>query len=945
MKPTKRFWQLALIPSLICLGSTAYGQLYWDTNGATAGSDSSTSTSIWGISNVWSTDFTGATATGAYVAGSDVFFSAGTNDTSAYFLKLNGNLSANSLTFQEGIVTLSATDPAGIATLGAASLTIGAGGVTMAEGLNGQLYFGSTLGNIVLAADQAWTNNTTIAAQTLRVASGIVGNATAGNTTTLTMTGTSAAGANIEGVIGNGSGGGQLALTKSGSYTLTLNGGASNTYTGLTTLSGGILTLSKTGGATAVAGNISITAGTLNLGVANQIADASAITLSGGAINFSGRNETVASIALSGAATLSTGNSGATSAASTVNVTGGVTTTGTSKITINSGGVLTVDSLTLSGTNSALNAATGGNVLLGGGHNTIVTTLNIGSGGLTMSGQTIQVNSSSTAGTRINLNGDVTTTGTNNIGLSGTSTLAELNMGIGTRAFNINSPNTLSVSLNVAGNILSKDGQGTMTLTGNNTYTGQTLIKRGFLNAGSNNALGSTAGSTVVSSGATLQLVNNVTITGEELFLVGNSSTPTTGTNEQIYALRNSGGNNEWAGKVNIDLAPQNARFFTNAGNLKVSGEVVVSSATTGSGSGFSLVLGGNSAATGEISGNISQTETTTRQLGVIKNTGNTWTLSGVNAYKGTTHIYEGALSVSSIANNLGTSTSAIGLGNDTTSGTLLYTGGTETTARGIDLRSTTTGGGAIDQSGTGLLKIDGGVTSGASTTGKTLTLQGSTAGTGELTGSIADGTGSPTSITKAGTGTWTLSGTAKAYSGATNVTGGQLNTSTALTSTSAVNVTNGTFALGASDLVNNGATVSLGQGAIFQMGGFSDTFSTLAVTGTNAVLDLSGGSSTVNFGNSSSADWTGGLLTVLGWNGALAGGGAEQIHIAESGLTVNQLGQVVFFNPDGYAAGTYSAKFVGTELVPDALIPEPSAALLALLGGTGFLVCRRRQR
>ena len=945
MKPTKRLWPLALIPSLICLGGTAYGQLYWDTNGATAGSDSSASSSIWGISNVWSTDSTGASATGAYVAGSDVFFSAGTNDTSAYTLKLNGNLSANSLTFQEGTVTVSAADPAGTVTAGAASLTIGAGGVTMADGLSGQLYFGSTLGNVVLAADQAWTNSTTTTARTLRIASGVVGSATAGNTTTLTINGASTGAANIEGVVGNGSGGGQLALTKSGASTLTLNGTGANTYTGLTTLSGGGLTLAKTAGVTAIAGNVSITSGTLTLSTANQIADTSAITLSGGNITFGGKDETVASIALSGAATLSTGNSGGTSTPSTVVVNGAVTTSGTSKITVNSGGTLTVNSLALTGTNNAITGATGGNVLLGGGHNTAVTTLNIGSGGLSMTGQSIQVNSSTTAGTRINLNGDVTTTGTNTIGLSGTSTLAELNMGTGTRTFNVNSSNTLAIGLTVAGEILAKDGVGTMTLTGNNTYTGQTLVKRGFLNVSSNTALGSTAGSTVVSSGATLQLVNNVTITGEELFLIGNSSTTTPVTNEQIYALRNSSGNNEWAGKVNIDVTPQNARFFSNAGNLKISGEVVLSSTTTGSGSGFGLVVGGNSAATGEISGNISQTVGTTRQLGLIKNTSNTWTLSGTNTYKGTTLIYEGALSVSSIANQLGTSTSAIGLGNDTTSGTLLYTGGNETTARGIDLRSTTTGGGTIDQSGTGLLKIDGGVTSAASTTGKTLTLQGSTAGTGELTGTIADGTGSPTSVTKAGTGTWTLSGTAKAYSGATNVTGGQLNASTALTSTSAVNVTNGTFALGASDLVNNNATVSLGQGAVLQMAGFSDTFSTLAVTGTNAILDLSAGSSLVNFANSSSADWTGGLLTVLGWNGSLGGGGAEQLRIAESGLTLNQLGQVVFLNPNGYAAGTYSAKFVGTELVPDALIPEPSAALLALLGGTGFLVRRRRQR
>ncbi|MCX8512463.1 MAG: autotransporter-associated beta strand repeat-containing protein, partial [Chthoniobacteraceae bacterium] len=84
-------------------------------------------------------------------------------------------------------------------------------------------------------------------------------------------------------------------------------------------------------------------------------------------------------------------------------------------------------------------------------------------------------------------------------------------------------------------------------------------------------------------------------------------------------------------------------------------------------------------------------------------------------------------------------------------------------------------GGGVLDQSGWGTLVFTGGVTS----TGagfKTLTLQGSTAGSAQITGSIADnGNLAKTAIFKQGTGTWTLSG-ANTYSGGTTLSEGILN-------------------------------------------------------------------------------------------------------------------------------------------------------------------------
>jgi autotransporter-associated beta strand protein len=52
--------------------------------------------------------------------------------------------------------------------------------------------------------------------------------------------------------------------------------------------------------------------------------------------------------------------------------------------------------------------------------------------------------------------------------------------------------------------------------------------------------------------------------------------------------------------------------------------------------------------------------------------------------------------------------------------------------------------------------------------------LQGSTAGTGEIVGAIADSGGGATTLVKAGSGKWTLSGTCT-YTGTTTISGGEL--------------------------------------------------------------------------------------------------------------------------------------------------------------------------
>jgi fibronectin-binding autotransporter adhesin len=732
-------------------------------------------------------------------------------------------------------------------------------------------------------------------------------------------------------------------LAKSGANTLTLSGNTDNTYTGLTHVIAGALDLSKTSGATAVTGNLRISGGQVNLTQANQIADTAAVAVNGGTLNFQANNEIIASLTVAGGAAVNTGAGGGV-----INA-GAITRTGsTSKITINSGSKLIASSVSLSGDKIGLAGSTGGNILIGGSNTTKVTELEI-TGNLTMTNQTIQVNSAPTgqSGTRITLGGNYTGAGANEISVSGaTSALAEFALTAGAHTFTINSTgsgatliegNTV-VGMNVggAGDIV-KAGAGVLSLTGNNTFTGTTTVNNGIIRVLHNNALGSTVGGTVTNGGA-VRMEGNVTVTGESLRIIGVSAG-----NTFNAGLVNLSGDNIWNGGITMDVGSgssggQNARISMTDGTLDIKGNVVIDSGEI-SNATFGLVFTGNGG-TGTISGNISGIGASQN---LIKNGSSILTLTGTNTFTGHTRVDDGILNVQSIANNLGSPTGGnltINLGEGTATGTFRYVGSGESTSRGFTLRSNSTGGGVIEQAGSGALVITGGISGNSATIDKTLTLQGSTSGTGELTGNLADSSGTgKTNLVKTGTGEWTLSGTAKTYEGTTTVTGGTLNVSTALSNSTAISIANGTFVVGANNVIKDDAAVTLGAGGILHVANFTDVAGVLAVTG-QAQLHLAGGNNTLTFASSAAANWTSGTLTITGWTGL--GSGNDQIIFQGAGLSVSQLATVAFVNPAGFADGIYSAKFDGTQLVPDALIPEPSSLLLFLAGSSCMFVRRR---
>jgi autotransporter-associated beta strand protein len=314
----------------------------------------------------------------------------------------------------------------------------------------------------------------------------------------------------------------------------------------------------------------------------------------------------------------------------------------------------------------------------------------------------------------------------------------------------------LSALISGAGS-LTKNGTGTLTISNAaNTFSGGTIINSGQLtmNVQANAALGT--GPVTLNAPATLFL--------ERV----NATNPLTLNGGTIIASNGFG--DSWNGPVTL-----NSDTTVNAQ--------------------FNMSFGGTVSGAG----------------GFVKTGGSRLTLPGSNHFTGALTVQSGTLAAVTLNRvSGGTATSSLGapatvgngtisLGSGTSTGTLDYTGPGETTDRVIQLAGTT-GGATLSQTGTpsgiattrgtsGLLKFTSDVSipgSGSGDNRKTLTLThvsssatGTNPGSGEISGSIGDSlTGNAaqraTAITKAGSGTWTLSGS-NSYSGTTRVQAGTL--------------------------------------------------------------------------------------------------------------------------------------------------------------------------
>jgi alpha-galactosidase len=345
---------------------------------------------------------------------------------------------------------------------------------------------------------------------------------------------------------------------------------------------------------------------------------------------------------------------------------------------------------------------------------------------------------------QISQNGSSDLTITNNLMLSANTTVG----GSG------NGPVILSGTLSGMGS-LTKTNSGLLTLNSlTNTFSGGLTINTGRVSCGNPSSYLFGTGRVTVNPGANLSLNGNNNITNA---LTLNAAAVDNG--------------NSFSANLNgpITMEATSSFNFGTTGNMSLGGKI--------SGPGGLTKLG--------------------RGQGPL-------VITGSNTFAGPVSVNDGSVQVFSL-NSVkgGTPTSALGapltvvdgtisLGFNNTPGNLIYNGYGETTDRVIKLAGTT-GGATLTQAGTasglptsrgtsGLLKFTSNVLVpgiAGQDNRKTLTLTHGNQGQGEMSGSIGDSVlgndgQRATSVTKAGVGTWTLSG-ANTYSGTTHIQAGTL--------------------------------------------------------------------------------------------------------------------------------------------------------------------------
>lgn len=604
-------------------------------------------------------------------------------------LTLSGNNSyTNTTTVSAGTLNIQhanalGTTAGGTSVSSDATLSIQGGITTAAEALtlNGNgVGGGGALRNVS-------NNNTYSGAITLGSASRI--NSDSGTLTLDVASGNAISGTNnvTFGGAGNivvadaiATGTGNVTKDGAGNLTLTANHTGLNAYSGATTINQGTLQLGNGGttGSLNTASSISLgtsTAGTFAINRSNTVTqgtDFSGNAITGlGGITQAGTGTTIlnASNSYSGTTTVSAGTLNIQNGNALGNTTGGTTVSSGATLAIQGGITTAAEALTLNGTG----VSSGGALRNISGDNAFA-------GAVTVAGSDVRINSD--AGTLtldVAAGNSITGTSTNlTFGGSGNVTVID--------------------AIDIGSGGITKDGTGTLTLAGNNSYSGSTTISSGTVNIQNNNALGNTTGGTIVASGATLAIQGGITTAAESLTLSGNGVS-------SGGALQNVSGNNTFAGAITLGA---DTRINSASGTLTLD----VASGNAISGTNRNVTFGG--------SGDIVVADAISTGNGTLTKDGSgKLTLTGTNTYSGTTTISGGSLQVGNNGNTGSiANTSSIGIG----SGSSLIVSRSDSVTQADVLGSgVISGQGSLIKTGSGTLTL----TEANSYTGGTLVSEG----------------------------------------------------------------------------------------------------------------------------------------------------------------------------------------------------------------------------
>ena len=803
------------------------------------------------------------------------------------------------------------------------------------------------------------------------------------STETINLNGAGAAGAGALTATGASSIAATNTLTLAGNSTigsagmLTLNTAIGGAAVNLTKVGAGTLILGVANGYT---GTTAINDGTLQLNVADVLADGAAVTLAGtGVLDLNDNSDTVGSIASAaagtqidlGTATLTAGGDGTTTAfAGTIDgATGNLTKEGAGTLTL------------LNAANSYTGATSINAGTLAGG---AVDVLDTSSGVSIAGGAFLDL-----AGNDQTVNG-LTSTGT--VTNSGAAATLTVNTASGTSTFNGNIVNGAGATA------LTKSGANILALGGANTYSGATTINAGTLRADSGTAVGDASAVTITGTG--IFDVNDNTETvgsiasaaagtqidlGSGTLTVGDATSTTfagtiigaTGNLTKVGAgtltLSNSGNSYSGATMINVgtlaggavDVVDQTTVTIAGIAFLDLGGFNQTVSGLLGTGTvlnsgGAAALIVDTSAGTTTFNGNIIGGTTGLTKIGA-----NTLGLGGANTYGGVTTINVGTLRADS-----GT---AVGDGSAVTvNGTAIFdvNGQTETVGSiagvagtMITLGAGTLAAGAVDAFDQSSVTIAAGafldlasfdqMVTGLGGTG---TVTNSVAGTAILTvdtsgggsvfnGNVVDGGGTMfTALTKAGANTLGLGGT-NTYSGATTINAGTLRadsgtsvgdgSAVTITGTGIFDVNGNTETVGSIASAAAGTQIDLGSGTLSAGGDGSTTMFDGTIIGTGGLTKAGAGTLTLtNMGNAytGTTSITGGTLQV-GASGVIADGSA--VTLSGTGVfDVNNFMETVASIASA-AAGTQIDLGSGTLTVGDATSTTFAGTII---GATGNL-------